>query len=137
MQQIEDNKLMWPRFVAIGKNGEHYPGSPFKVGQVIEMRPIHPYSGYSAMVNNRVVSPEYFEKYPHLFEPINWWDKLNNDEMPKYLQRGVKDKQVFKVECYDYSNDDILVKLEGRINKVMLEMLIPATEAEYLAYINK
>ncbi|MEG7790120.1 hypothetical protein, partial [Listeria monocytogenes] len=59
-------KLTDKRFLVIAD----YPNSPFKIGEVITLTEIYPYSGLSYIMGSRVVAPEWFEKHSHLFKPL-------------------------------------------------------------------
>jgi hypothetical protein len=81
-----------------------------------------------------------FNKYPHLFRRLEWWEERQPEEMPKYL----KDKTgVFKtrdwrligaVMAFDIYITGSVYSIDGwhELSKSFLPNYLPATEAEYL-----
>ena len=68
-------ELLKPRFKVIAD----YPESKFKVGEIIQLTWNDPfpdkYGGYETFYN----------KYPHLFKKLEWWEDRKESEMPQYV----------------------------------------------------
>lgn len=67
--------LLAPRFEVIAD----YPDQILEKNQVV--RGLVNYVTGTVKVN--------LTEYPHLFRPLNWWEKRTEDEMPKYLKIGL------------------------------------------------
>jgi hypothetical protein len=111
MTEKDVQELLKPRYKAISPNENHYPGSFWKIGDIIDPTGRH----------------TQFDKYPHLFRKLEWWEERKPEEMPLY----VKDKynQVHKVVY--------AAKLGADLEKgysCSWNMLEPATEQEYVTY---
>lgn len=69
-------ELMKPRYKVIAD----YPDSKYKVDEIIELTWNDPlpnkYGGYQSFYN----------KYPHLFKKLQWWEERKEDEMPEYVK---------------------------------------------------
>lgn len=65
-------QLLQPRYLVIAD----YPGSVFKVGQILESDP------------GRITAIGYYQvdKYPHLFRRLEWWKYRDEKDMPKYIK---------------------------------------------------
>lgn len=66
--------LLTPRFEVIAD----YPGSTWKLGSIIN-------SDFAYLNHNDKGCPAQF---PHLFKPLNWWEKRTEEEMPRYLKQS-------------------------------------------------
>ena len=65
-----------------------------------------------------------FEKYPHLFKRLNWWDGLNLEEMPQYI---FYKNEVHKIIKWNYEFGT------SESNKWFFYAdVYPATEKDYL-----
>lgn len=78
-----------------------------------------------------------FEKYPHLFKKLEWWEKRNTDEMPQYLNVG---DMIEKIEKWMYKGTYPFAITSYEL-KEGYDMFFatqfnyqPATENEYLKY---
>jgi len=80
-----------------------------------------------------------FEKYPHLFKKLNWWDSRSISDMPIYIK---SEMQVVKPE-WELISWKGREYLQANTNETMfgshydLKLFVPATEQEYLDFINK
>lgn len=111
--------LLTPRFEVIAD----YPGTMRNIGSVID-------SDYTFLTHN---DKGYPAQFPHLFRPLQWWEKRTKEDMPKYL----KEKRGNDLKYYQ-------VKKWGRENKkftsdqsfgyTLLDICFePCSEEEYLA----
>ena len=90
-------ELLQPRYEVIAD----YPKSDFKVGQIIQCS--------DDLVNDKDVGAfllkfKYsFDKYPHLFKKLNWWEHRKVEDMPKKLicKAIPNDTEVQKIESWD------------------------------------
>lgn len=85
---------------------------------------------------------EYFDKYPHLFRRLEWWERRKEEEMPEYVHLTDKELMfhgIFKVKEWNYLTDDNIAgfdtEIEGEEIHMYMYDTIPATEAEYNEYI--
>ncbi len=84
-------ELLKPRYEVIAD----YPNNPHKIGDVIQANPnqqsIHLTTiSYANDFGDRVnqqewAAPTSFDKYPHLFRKLNWWEHRKVEDMPKKL----------------------------------------------------
>lgn len=90
-------ELLQPRYEVIAD----YPKSDFKVGDVIQCS--------DDLVNDKDVGAflrkfKYnFDKYPHLFKKLNWWEYRKLEDMPKRLIcKAIKgDTEIQEIEEWD------------------------------------
>lgn len=127
-QQVAE--LMRPRYKVIAD----YPGSKIKVGDI-----------YQPPDNKEIKS--FWNKYPHLFQPLPWYAERDKKEVlaVKYLKNN---DGVYKVKEWLYEpHPKFWVVAVWGIEKCLREewkdfylhtrpSLLPATETEYLEYIN-
>lgn len=131
--------LMTPRYEVVAD----YPESKFKIGQTVTLKEIHPYSGYSFIMGDFVLSPEWFVKYPHLFRPLAWHEKRDIKDMPQYVKKSFS-KEVIKID--EISNLELMIS-KGFVmdentaditafGSAFFNHYIPATEQEYEDFVN-
>ena len=90
-------ELLQPRYEVI----DDYPKSDFKVGDIIQCS--------DDLVNDKDVGAflrkfKYnFDKYPHLFKKLNWWEHRKLEDMPKRLIcKAIKgDTEIQEIEEWD------------------------------------
>lgn len=142
-QKIEELKK--PRFEVIAD----YPKSEFKIGDIIEMTEKTDYfsepgekEDWAARLDGGFYGIQSFAPYPHLFKPLQWWEKRSVEEMPEYVKE--EKYGVFKVIRWEGLNSESLgpwcimendFDNDFRFHFYQYD-LIPATSAEYTAYIN-
>lgn len=123
MNKLTVEQLMQSRYEVIAD----YPDSPFNIGGIYVYGQRLPAPGM----------PRGMEYYPHLFRKLKWWEKRVYDEMPEYLITVHKDKWVCRVHHHFVEvADRIGFTIESGRRKSYCNYL-PATETEYLSYINK
>ena len=128
---LTKEQLLIPRVMCVGgKEGEpNYPGSQFKVGQVLTQCVLY---GDEVFVHEDFSKPIYSSfafKFPHLFRPMPWWEGRQPEDMPKYVR--IKNK-VLRVVKYNLTFGEFLPKKSKYMKR--LEYTQPATEQEYLEY---
>lgn len=115
-------KLLQPRYEVIAD----YPSSHNDVGEIISFTD----KTYEA----------YYSQYPHLFRKLSWWEKREESEMPEYL-KSAEDKNLCKVvEHFCGLNKQEVWCYFPELNAhhyVRYEHIEPATETDYLTFINK
>lgn len=111
-QKIQE--LLKPRYKVIGD----FPHSSMPVGMVFCKE-------YS--------DGDFWDKYPHLFRKLEWWEERTVEEMPEYI-KIVDTGEVVKVDTYRLGIGFIANNLT--IKKVLSTNTLPATEQEYLTYKN-
>lgn len=113
MKQTID--LMRPRYKVIAD----YPESIHEVGDILSGASYEKHALYK-------------DKYPHLFKKLEWWEERPESEMPEYL-KGRKGG-VSKVLFYHMGSASATLDYQGTM-PMPLELLQPATEAEYQNYL--
>lgn len=84
----------------------------------------------------------WFDGFPHLFKPLQWWEDRDINDMPEYLKDN-GDAEIFKVrEWVDNSMGVIWLNKNKKMNhtgfhQANAEHFTPATEAEYLDYLTQ
>jgi len=101
-------ELLKPRFEVIAD----YPYNPHDIGAIIEARKnnssIHQTTiaytdEFGEKVNQmNLCMPKSFEKYPHLFRKLNWWEYRKVEDMPKKVTLlNDKEKTIYNIEEWD------------------------------------
>jgi len=99
------SELLQPRYLCAAPDGaEHYPNSPFEVGEIIILvDTIHPtYDHYSNGVEG--VSVDDVLKHPHLFKALPWYHGRAVEDMPEYIRPKDDNSKVHKVK---WEKDDL------------------------------
>lgn len=80
----------------------------------------------------------FFEKYPHLFQPLPWWSDRKPEDMPMFIKYGTI---VLRVSKWLKGIADPLLPVDESGNSITALLryshALPATEEEYTAYINQ
>ena len=100
---------------------------PFCLDQVGKVYTESSRPGYILFME-KYLSFAWFEKYPHLFRELKWWELREEEDMPKYLKfrhGGVAESEAFMRHL-------LLNSMWANANNPM-----PATEQEYNDFINK
>jgi hypothetical protein len=75
-----------------------------------------------------------YKKYPHLFQPLQWWEERQESEMPEYVK--LRTGHVFKCSNWRKENYYLIFNVDGyKRNQRADDYYQPATETEYLNYI--
>lgn len=129
---MSNEELMRPRYKVIAG----YPSNQNKVGDIITIQ-------RSTRDQVELVCG-WYDKFPHLFKKLEWWEEREIEEMPEYVKVVIDDKPGFvhKVEGW-VGNNAYGVPMYGFKNRVgyvsprSVTDLLPATAAEYEQYINQ
>lgn len=134
------DQLLQPRYLCTSPTDNHYPYSPFKVEDIIELNQISGNGSNCCTINGVVYSDTALNKYPHLFLRLEWWEMRNRIEMPNFLKD--KDGEVWRV--YEYPSSGSFVLLHKNFKDYdfpygshSLYELLPATSEEYEQFINR
>jgi len=134
--------LLAPRYKVIAD----YPNSPFAVGQVLNLKEVGGFWRYE-WYNNAGMEYEtesYFNEYSHLFKKLSWWEDRKVEDMPEYVTSNggtvnMQKGEVFKARNWDdFARDIITCQIVGFSDFFAYKAseLLPATEQEYITYIN-
>jgi len=119
-------ELLLPRYKVIAD----YPDCPYVVGVIIHCE-IDPEGGnYLNVADYWVYHPE---KYPHIFQPLQWWEERKLEDMPEYVNYN---GGIYKVES-PLTIIDGYIYTEGAVIECQLKLSLPATISEYESFINK
>lgn len=133
---MNTNELLFPRY----KVTALWPGmeaEPFRLEQMVTLRPHKDDEGECFIhipdkhIPGSYMRQGFFDKYPHLFKKLEWWEERAIEDMPEYLNCPSR-KMFFKVESWHKS----YFIIDGR-QKMQYRNYIPATLAEYEDYINQ
>jgi hypothetical protein len=113
-------ELLKPRYKVIAD----YPESPFKIGRIYDYGEALPGPGLSS-----------FEPYPHLFRKLEWWEDRKPEEIPKYYNYPAKGG-IYKTQFLPQGGVVMLDFKPTETVSCRLEHCLPATEEQYLDYIN-
>ena len=110
-------QLMRPRYKVIAD----YPGNNMAVGKILTFE-------WHAE-NQRIELCFYYDKYPHLFRKLEWWEQRTPEEMPEYVKEA--DGTVHRITTWAWSD---FYKVFYDLGKPILwsNRCTPATEQEYL-----
>jgi hypothetical protein len=123
-------ELLRPRIKCVIR----YPCSPFPVGAILEQDFEEPEIYNYTDSNKRSWMLESPELYPETFKRLQWWEDREGDEPPKYIKsNGI----VYKADKWSKSFQGIhwLGCLVNKTKYIPCEYIIPATAAEYEAYL--
>ena len=129
--------LLIPRYICTAPDGckEHYPNSPFEVGEILTLSHADKYP-HCHDSGCDYLDADYFNQYPHLFAPLPWYAHRELSEMPEY----VKGPQGILPCTWNLSDTG---KMYANFPKVTIglnmefycEIILPATLSEYEAYL--
>ena len=123
-------QLLQPRYLVIAD----YPVADLNIGDIYQFENIHPFSGYSLQFGKAIIAPKYFDKFPHLFRRLEWWEHRNPKDMPEYV-KTINGKSVYKFYGFgSLGNSYAKVKDDEYRSNYLLSALLPATKEEYDNY---
>ena len=131
-------QLMQPRYKVIAD----YPCRPHPIGSIIEFTndPYDTRTLFTLPGAEHRYPESKFKEYPNLFKPLQWWEERKPEDMPQYI-RFKPDNTLFKIEQWDmpilFGFTDVERQRGCGLKTFKPEYgYEPATEAEYLTYIN-
>ncbi len=99
-------ELLIPRVIVTAD----YPNSPFKIGDILTWDGII----WSMNEPQKFVGYLIPEHNPHLFKPLNWWEKRTVEEMPKKVfSKAFKGSENDVIEIQEWDMELLI----GWINK--------------------
>jgi hypothetical protein len=132
--EAKESNLMAPRYKVIAD----YPGNhDFVLHQIIVLVPWKSCDSYWAHYvedcqGERSWLEDFFKKYPHLFEPLEWWQ--DREDIPEYVKFIANKSKVVKLLKL-YNRDMADVEDDGKVIDCLdMELFLPATHEEYLSY---
>jgi len=130
---MTNEQLLSPRYEVVAED----TSKTFKQGDVFQFEKIYPYSGYSCEFNGRIVAPAFFDKFPHLFKKLSWYERRPPDNMPEYvLWAESTDQEVSKVTEWDNKHSGMYARIDGGLVHPGTSCLMPATIQDYETFIN-
>jgi hypothetical protein len=134
-------QLLRPRYKVIAS----FWYNPFEIGQILLLY-LNSFNNWAYTFDDpcgdttQVLESD-FSEYPHLFKKLEWWEGRKPEEMPQYVKWNydphiddpIMKNHVRKVEGWEQAGYGVKIN----IDVIATKHWIPATEAEYNAYINK
>lgn len=113
---IED--LMKLRWKAIAD----YPHSGHNVGDIIHIDSLPlPRTG-----------TEFYNKYPHLFKPLQWFEDRESHELPSFIKLKLNEGTiVFNIAYRNYLDKEFM---KWKFGGNTIDKFLPATEQDYITY---
>ncbi len=141
--------LMMPRYKVVAS----YPGSNWKVGQVIELNLIgedkRSDSYYAYTNEDGAVDAGSFDNWPDIFRKLQWWEEREEKDMPEYVKdRSAIPSVIRKIEKHfimylpngmrwDEEAEDIGSFITDEKKCYRYVFFSPATPEEYTQYLNQ
>lgn len=135
-EEINNKKLSYSRFEVIDK----YPNSVWEIGDIIDCQ-------------DDMFLVKELEEYPKFYKKLNWYEKRNENEMPKYLKFIWEDELQDVVKVTTWLYDDTYTEEKNKTGepngfrheshntnafpRVSLNGWTPATENEYKQFIKQ
>jgi hypothetical protein len=128
-------ELLKPRYKVIAD----WPDSKNKVGDIIEIQ-----TAQTEAAKDLVCG--WYNKYPHLFEPLPWWKERKAGDMPRYIKGKERIYEVtewrkdmlgwfYPMNKVDGSTKDDTVNFANIEWHFIKDQFLPVSEANYLAYL--
>lgn len=124
---LTPEELLKPRYKVIAD----YPNSSDKVGSVYTLD----HEGQSV----------FYDKYPHLFRPLSWWEERAESDLPEYVKVNKDTRGLLDLETFgQYLKEGTIIKVRRWFGTspfythkefVLACYVDPATEDEYNQYV--
>lgn len=116
--------LMTPRYLVIAD----YPLMRCKLGEILEA---------DMTLTADILATKEYDKYPHLFRPLSWWEFREEKDMPEYVK--VHGNEIHKVRKWNiFRGHAIANTLDGTTQyDFNASECIPSTATEYEQFKNK
>jgi len=109
----------------------NYPGSMFKVGEIIEATEFPKrWAGEKFNLIN-----DHPANYPDIFKKLEWWQGVTIGDLPMYLK--LTTGSIFKIQEWALGVTKAAIFVNDRFVDISLYGTLPATEEEYNSFINK
>ncbi len=94
-----------------------YPDNLLEVGEIINIE------------DDNILEPlEWWQKYPHLFREMSWWEERNDEDLPEYVK--FKSGHIVPVVAIQYEVGYVWM-VEQRENWYLAHA-IPSSKSEFL-----
>jgi len=141
MSTLSVEELMKPRYKV---SEEGYPDMIFYSGQILTLSHIDDLTKqpfWKSPKRNDWYEP-FFNRFPSIFKRLEWWEERRLEEMPEYIKFYLPlpaKHSIGKVLQWIPKRDCMWVSLESNPsqNIVLGTEDSPATEEQYLTFINK
>jgi len=129
---LTTEQLMKPRYKVIA----YYPGCPFNVGNIL-MQAVDngklfwsklETGEWGAQVND-------IHLYPHLFQPLQWWQERDVKDMPEYVKHIQTGRVCRVADANEKYPSGFMIDYPMTECWIVYKDCIPCTEAEYQQYI--
>lgn len=115
---MEPEELLRPRYKVIAD----YPNSIYKIGEIVQQ------------FGQDFFNTAFFEKYPLIFRKLEWWEEIEEKDMPEYVKWNYDNipeyGSVEKVMGAELTWT-MGIKVNSQVNHVKAEYFLPATKEEY------
>lgn len=99
-----------------------YPGNPFEISAIIEPTGTHQYEQ---------IECAYFDRYPHIFQPLGWWEEREEKDMPDYV-KSLINQEFYKVVVKNKVSFSAVQEWKGGWGiDYPWDNVLPATQEEY------
>jgi len=125
-------QLLKPRYKVIAD----YPSNDFEIGQIlIESNTVEDWLQTDNWLHGIKLSAA--KAYPHLFKQLSWWEEREVGELIGLIVKKISYPFTITKVNAPISIDGRFFVWDNMKNSAPFEDYLPATEAEYLTYINK
>ena len=136
MKTIE--KLMLPRCEVVG----YYPQSPYNVGDILTSITENGTTLWRKEESGiDFVYDEHLQKSELIFRVLSWYERLEIDDMPKYVKTESEVREVIEFNTKRFMPEVAvtLIKPFGGYDRefIKLDKCLPATKQEYDSFIAK
>jgi hypothetical protein len=128
MNKLTTEQLLKPRYKVIA---DWPPSCPYEIGQVVTIK--------EDVLTVEAQQRLYWDKYPHLFRKLEWWEDRSPDEIIQMgFVKDIGDGEVFKVQAAHptRTNQFLLTNKPTPAHYAHMEHFNPATLQEYTEYLN-
>jgi len=128
MKTVEE--LLKPRRKVIAD----YFHCPYDLGENLEMVTDSRFVVTKHCDTQTLAHIDTLNKMPHLFRKLEWWEEREVEDMPDYVKSTLNNDHTYKVKFF---KEDHCITISPSSRKLSLKFTIPATEQEYIDYIEK
>lgn len=114
-------QLMQARYKVIGD----YPGNNFKVGDILP----RDFKVEGATLTPHMVA--FYDKYPNLFKPLDWWEERGPEDMPEYV---IWEKELYAFKIIHINKERKTAEWNQQGYGPPLSECRPISKEEYEAY---
>lgn len=123
-------ELLKPRYKVIAD----YPGTCFEIGEIIQWDDRTTETQRRALIiqssAGHGIKTEIADKYPHLFQKLEWWQERKPEDLPAYVKWPHNGLVALVIE-YRIENDCFFSGYDAT-EPYALRQVIPATETDFI-----